>query len=138
MPRHSDIAAGLDRLQRTAIEAARRGLQTGAAELTGAMQATTAHGDDTGATRASYVAYEESQGGAFGTALSAASALNPGHTASESVGGGGEDVIAVVATSATDYQRDLETGDLATIGPLFDQYAGKIATAAFDAVKNAL
>lgn len=137
MPSRNNIPAGLVRLDRTIRAALASGLQTGAAKMTAALHATTAHGDVTGATRASYIAYEGSDGQAFDGALAAASAANPAHTEQNSIGVRAN-ALVVVATSATDYQVYLERGANAAIGPVFAAGAPALAQAAFDAVRKVL
>lgn len=80
--------------------------------LTAQLQATDAHGDITGATRASYRVYVVSEtddgSNAAAEGLAAAEALNPGHGAIVRQGEIGDDVL-VVATGFTDYLEILVT-----------------------------
>jgi hypothetical protein len=125
----SDVIARLDALEeRWAAPRIVAGLGGVAQDAEASMEATTAHGDVTGATRAGYRAYvvtpDDSGLAVIGGALAAVESRNPGHGA---LGGGtlaGQ--YGVVYTCPTDYQEKLETenaGQRAVLGPTLLQYA---------------
>lgn len=130
----SELLAGLDALLLHIPQQAEQGLATAAAEAEAAMQATTAHGDITGATRASYRAIVI--GGGHTGAAEAESGLEAAIQAiaqSEVDHGGrpasqdsgivlGPDERGVILTSFTDYQDDLEQSDKAVLTPTLQEY----------------
>lgn len=127
----SELLAGLDRLMIAIPTRAEAGLQESADIMQDAMQDTSAHGDVTGATRASYRAFVI--GGAHtgasesASGLAAALANNPAHALSQDSGVAlGADQRGILLTSYTDYQEKLETenaGEKAVIGPTLQQFA---------------
>jgi hypothetical protein len=92
-------------------EAAARALDTLAPAITRELQATTAHGDDTGAARASYGARRVGMGatgaGELAQQVAAGEALNPGKTGTGSVEVAGE--LGMIVDSPMTYQAYLET-----------------------------
>ncbi len=123
----SELLLGLDAFKETQIEGIKRGAKDVAQLATDDMRDTSAHGDITGATRASYVAYAVGFGlddNAALDSLDAVGALNPGHSARDSVFIGASE-IAVIFMSGTDYQYKLETergGQKAVLTPTFLAY----------------
>lgn len=101
---------GLNTLRDRAVAGAEAGMAAIAPTIEQRMSSTQVHGDDTGATRAAYVAYASGpnrDGSAAATAAAAAAnARNPDHGLAEDVGDTGGDVV-LIATSATDYSRYL-------------------------------
>ena len=133
---------GLKRLKQRALDGAASGLETGAGRAESAMKGTTAHGDDTGATRAGYSARVVGNGrtGAseHAAALAAAEALNPGKTATASVS---IDGIGVILDSPTTYQVHLErerAGQHAVLGPTLQGNALQFTAAAAEGSRKAL
>jgi hypothetical protein len=117
------------------LDGAANGLDAYSATITDRMRATNAHGDVSGATRASYTARRVGRGetgaAAFAQAQAAAEAKNPGKTESGSVAVGGE--LGVILDSPTTYQVDLETehaGLHAVLGPTLQAEANAITAAA--------
>ena len=121
--------------------AAGAALTAATARLEAELQATDAHGDVTGATRASYRVYVVSETDDGSTAAAdgaaAAEALNPGRSVIVRQGEIGDDVV-VVATGFTDYldliatesggAKDAVTALLPAAGPSLAQtVAGAIA-----------
>jgi hypothetical protein len=124
----SEVLDRLDAYEQWAMQRAARGLTAVAGEAEQAMQATLAHGDVTGATRAGYRAYVVSPGQSGAAEIAAAvsdvEAKNPGHAATSS-GRLGEASLGVVFTCPTDYQQNLEeeeAGKKAVLGPTWDAY----------------
>lgn len=125
------LFAGLTGLLQHIDQGADVGLSAGAAVMQDDMQATTAHGDQSGATRASYTAYvigPDQDGSAEASAgYSAAAAALTGFTGHEGKplreDSGitlGEGERGIILTAFTDYQDKLEidnAGEKATIGP---------------------
>ena len=137
-----DLIRNLDRMRDTALEGAAGGLDQASGDITRDMQQTRAHGDVTGATRASYSARRVGQGQTGATAhaasVAAAASLNPGHVASAAVSVAG---IGVIIDSATDYQEDLETenaGEKAVLGPTLTAEHLELTAAAAAGSKKAL
>lgn len=138
------IQANLDRLlgeQGRIEQALIAGLDMGAAEMQAAAKATTAYHDQTGAKRASTVAYVGGQGvesgGQAGDAIGAARERNPSHVHVEGIADGGRDMVHVVLTDFMDYSAPLETdlgGDRASLGPTFERHAPAVAQAGWQAV----
>jgi len=122
----SDLLAGLDRYEEDSKIKIVRGAKDVCRLATDDMRATDAHGDITGATRASYVAFPVGLGADGHEALDsldAVGALNPGHSAHdhESI----SEKFAVIFMSGTDYQYKLETengGKKAVLTPTFLAY----------------
>lgn len=125
----------LEQLRDIGPRGALEGLQQKAAEITEVMQQTHAHGDITGATRASYFAAAVGLGQDSAAAASASRAavelLNPGHSGAGSAQIEG---VGMVISSGTDYQPDLETEDAgakAVLAPTLQaQYQSNTASAA--------
>lgn len=94
------------------VPAATSALASAAPDLEDQLRATDAHGDITGATRASYRVYvvtpEDDGSAAAGDGRAAAEGLNPGHGTIVRHDGLGDDV-GLVATGFTDYLDDLAT-----------------------------
>jgi hypothetical protein len=102
----SKAIKGLRTLRRLAVEGAEEGLQSLVEPTKARLEATSRHGDATGATRAGYTAYVSGPtldgSGAVAQAAGQADAQNPGRGLAESIGDTG-DAVVFVATSATDY-----------------------------------
>lgn len=138
------LVANLDQLERRVIAGALAGLQAEANTISDDMQATSAHGDITGATRANYAAIPV--GGGADSAATVASmvavveALNPGQSSTDPVTLP-DDALGVLITSATAYQWELETenaGRKAVLGPTLDEYREALTAAAARGIRRAL
>lgn len=116
------------------------GLRQAAADAQAAMQQTSAHGDQTGATRAGYRAYvvggtllnEAAAVAALNSAVAAVEVRNPGHSAT-SEGTIGAESWGVVLTCPTDYQEKLEVenaGEKAVLAPTFAAYVDEFTARA--------
>lgn len=134
---------GLTRLKRASLEGAAQGVDGACTALTADLRASAPHGDDTGATQASYnvrrVGMGEYGDGAFAAAQAAVEQLNPGHSASAPVSISGP--LGAIADSGTDYQIYLETenaGTYATLGPFVPTMARTLTQAAADGSKRGL
>ncbi len=103
---------GLQRMKNRALDGAAAGLDTIAPTLTDELRASAPHGNDTGATAASYnvrrVGRGETGAGAFQKGQAAVESLNPGRSASAPVTIDGE--LGVIIDSGTNYQKHLEQG----------------------------
>ncbi len=125
------LYTGIDRLLARIIPAAEDGLAEAAALMQDDMQATSAHGDMSGATRASYRAFviggsHTGQAEAASGYAAAQQALTGfrGHAGNaQSLDSGitlGDDERGILLTSYTSYQHVLETaraGEKAVLGP---------------------
>lgn len=138
----ADLIRNLDRFRDLALDGAAAGLDQETPRITESMQQTTAHGDQTGATRASYSARRVGRGetgaSAHAAGVAAVEELNPGHAASASVSVAG---MGVIIDSATDYQEQLETestGDKAVLGPTIGAEAANLTAAAAAGSRRAL
>lgn len=136
---------GLDQFDHLAIEGAVEGLRVGAQDLQDDLRATGAYTNQTGATRAGTVAYVIGPGydgsDLLEQAASEAEALNPGHSQATAAGDVPDDSIAVIATSATDYAKDVETakaGERAFLGPGMLQHGQRLTQAAADGIRRRL
>jgi hypothetical protein len=118
---------GLNRYLAEVEQRTERTLTAQAQRIEALLKSTTAHGDVTGATRASYTtsviggssAAQAQASAAFGRAVAVVEQLNPG-TSDTAQGSIGDDSIGLVLYAPTDYQIDLETeraGQKATLGP---------------------
>ncbi len=131
------LLTGLDRLLQAIDQATDDGLADGADLMQADLQATRAHGDQSGATRASYRAYPIGPGH-DGSAESTSGYAAAADDLSGFTGHGGQalrqdsgvvlgaDQKGIILTSFTDYQDKLETenaGDKATLGPTLQQDA---------------
>lgn len=119
-----NILRAFEKLEQDIEEAIADELTIQCDDVTEQLQATKAHGDVTGATRASYYALtataDDDGGDISGPARAAANEKNPGHASSETIPSPGPDAIKVVITSGTDYQNKLEeenAGKKAVVGP---------------------
>lgn len=136
------VFAGLDALKENSLLGGARGLDDLAVSITSDMKATTAHGDITGATRASYVAYRVGLGKDGTPALDsvdAVGALNPGHAALGTAHIDG--ALGLIIMSGTDYQVKLETeqaGLKAVLTPTFLAYYLAITQAFAQGAKDNL
>lgn len=143
----TNLIAGLDRLLATIAERTERGLAKQASVAQGEMQATSAHGDITGATRDSYRAFvvggtqtgaSESASGyaAAQAAIAGAIVSHGGHALSQDSGVSlTQDQRGVLLTSYTDYQDKLETenaGQKAVLAPTLQQNASLFTKAVAD------
>lgn len=136
-----ELYAGLGRLLPHIDAQAEAGLATIAPVVQSSMQGTTAHGDITGATRASYRAIviggshtgqAEAESGL--EAAIAAIAVSPvdhgGRPAMQDSGVTlGPDDRGLLLTSFTDYQDDLEQSAKAVLGPTLQEYLYQITQA---------
>jgi hypothetical protein len=130
-----ELIARADAYEAYVLAQVQRSAAAGASEAEAAMQATLAHGDVTGATRAGYRAYVvgPGQSGAaeLAGAVDAVEAKNPGHSATSHGHLTGD--VGVIFTCPTDYQRDLEeeeAGKKAVLGPTFDAYRDELTARA--------
>lgn len=127
----SALLAALDALPAHMAAQAEKGLEKQSAIAEAEMQATNAHGDVTGATRASYRAFviggTHTGSAEAASGYSAAQAANPAGALSQSSGVSlGPEGRGVILTSFTDYQDKLETenaGQKAVLGPTLQQNA---------------
>jgi hypothetical protein len=148
----SSLIAGLDKMLERIFGGVEDGLQFGAAVAEADMQTTNAHGDMSGATRASYRAFiiggkftgsAESASG-YADAVSALTGFtgHEGKPLSEDSGVVlGADERGVLLTSYTDYQKALETergGQKAVLGPVLQQNAQQMTEFAADGAKHRL
>lgn len=132
------MITALDRYVAEQEQAAREGLEAGAAAMTQSLKFTQAHGDQTGATRAGYVAYVAGDDEAFDAAYEAADALNPEHSFEGEIASAPDGVLRVIATSPTDYQKRLEKDDggaKATLGPTMDGEGRDLYLSALESLK---
>lgn len=114
-----------------------RGLVSAAPDAEATLRQTKAHGNVTGAARASYRAYVVGEGApdesaTVSAALAAVNAKNPGAEAlSDYTLPAGH--LGVVLTGFTDYLTDLQTdnaGQKAALKPTLDAFAGRFVEAA--------
>ena|SRR5689334_5686247 len=139
----ADIYAGMERLERQIREAGRRGLHDSIPLLESDAKASGAYNDQTGATRASTVAFivTEGDGGSdrAEAALAAGEALNPGHgTAEEITLDNLAETDYAILTAMMDYDKFLEiknAGAHAVIEPAMTQQAGQVAARVFAAIR---
>jgi hypothetical protein len=134
---------GLDRMRSRALDGASLGIDTITPALTDELRASAPHGDDTGATAASYnvrrVGRGESGQAAFQAAQAAAESRNPGHSASSPLTLGAP--LGAIADSGTDYQSLLEearAGENATLTPFVATMGTRLTRAAAAGSKRAL
>jgi len=142
----SDIAgliAGLTTFRNKAFDGAAQGLDGECEPLVDELRATTAHGDQTGATRAAYAVYRVGRGedgsAALGASVSAGEAMNPGQTSTAAVAIAGE--LGVIISDPMSYGPDRETrnaGEKASIGPLIGIAAPLLTAAAAEGSRKAL
>ena len=145
----SALLKGLERIAQAHGQAITRGLRDGAAQAEAILVNTHAHGDITGATRASYqvVADVDAVSAASSGLAAAEAALN---AAGKEYHGGGalrqtvytlkQDERGVVYRSFTDYQDKLETdngGQKAALGPTLEETAGTITAHVASELKDA-
>lgn len=135
---------GLQQVRRLAIQGAEEGLAGAAPAIQGRMESTTAHGDDTGATRSGYVAYVVGPSldgsGAVGVAAGRVEDLNPNRSHVENVGDAGGDVV-LIATTPTDYAWDLISragGKFDAIGPAVVGEAGMLHAVVVNGIRRRL
>lgn len=138
----STMLEGLTRLLSRAREAVSEGLHVAAPRVEGDLQATDAHGDQSGATRASYTAYvigpnDTGSAEAANGYAAAVGALEgfTGHSGKPLSEDSGielqEGEHGILLTSFTDYQDKLETsnaGERATLGPILTHSANEITS----------
>lgn len=146
-----DLLARLDELMRRIPQGAEDGLAAFAPSAQAQLQATTAHGDVTGATRASYRVFLV--GGVHTGAAEAASGYEAAKAQIEAYpkrAGGealsqavdvalGPDERGLIYTAYTDYQDKLETenaGQKATLGPTLQATAQDATRAAADGIRR--
>jgi len=140
----SSALKGLKRLQRLAVEGAEEGLAGAVKGVEDRMKATSVHGDDTGATRAAYVAYVSGPtldgSGVVEQAAGRANDLNPGRGLAEPIGTAGGDIV-VIATAATDYEHILVSvrgGKMDAITPAIVGEQGALLEAAAAGIRRKL
>lgn len=138
-----NLIAGLKRFRDVALDGAARGLDGECPAIRDELQQTTAHGDQTGATRAAYAAWRVGRGADGGAALAASvsegEALNPGQTETSAVAVDAE--LGVIISDPMRYGPDRETrnaGEKASIGPLIGIIGGPLTAAAAEGSRKAL
>lgn len=138
----SRAIASLRQLETEARAGAIVGLTALADDLTQELAATRAHGDVSGATRASYrvyVVHENDDGSAAAAAAAGeADALNPGHGEVGRHGSINDDVL-LVASVFTDYAKYLATnngGAYDAVSPFIARYGPQIAAEAAQGIKR--
>lgn len=121
----TNVLARLDAMEVHIAETAQRGLAAAGNEAQQVMEANTAHGNITYATRTSYTAYVVGYGKdgqqAIDNAIASVESHNPGHSETEPVEMA-ETAVGLILTDPTNYQRYLETnnaGEKAVITPTF-------------------
>src|SRR5262245_404681 len=143
----SDVFAGLDRIERLAVQGAAAGLDTEASQTQGELltRAQAVIRGVTGATFAGIAVYVVGAGvtssGIVQAAIGGVTDHNPDHVEVNTIDAGGPDELAVVATDFTDYQRKLEedeAGRRAFIAPGVDGKALAFAAAAAEGVRGVL
>jgi hypothetical protein len=144
------LYTGVDAMLRTLLGGVEDGLQSGARVPEGMMQSSPAHGDQTGATHASYdvaliggthtgaseaaEAYSEAQ-----QAIARAIVSHGGKALSEDSGIVlGPTERGLIYRSFTDYQHELEQSPKAVIGPTLQQTARLMTEFAANGSKDAL
>lgn len=139
------ILAGLEQLGRDIEAAAVRGLANGAAEIQATARASAAYTNDSGATRASTVAFVVVGGGADGTVVDAALAEaeqnRPGSGQAVELSFVDRDNPRVVVTAMTNYVEPLVVkyaGQNDFLGPTMDSDAPRLMDAAFAAIEQEL
>jgi len=137
------LIRNLDRFRQTARDGAAAGLDVECPFIRAELQATSAHGDVTGATRAGYDARRVGRGedgsSSRQSAVSAAESLNPGATASAPVTIDAE--LGVIIDDQMEYGPDRETrnaGEKASIGPIVGTAAIGLTQAAAAGSRKAL
>ncbi len=137
------IFQGLDALEQRIEQAAIRGLERGAEQLEAQAKATDAYNDQTGATRASTVAFVAHRGDDGSTDVNAARAAGDAHnpekgiTVSFSYMPAEAENPHVILTAMMRYDIHLETaraGQNAFIGPTLVANSPMVADAAFAAI----
>jgi len=143
----SQIRAGLERFLQAQLQGIEEGLAQASPVVTDAMQTSPAHGDQSGASHASYRAYviggthDGSSEAASGyAAAQSALAGFTGHTGQPLRQDSGvvlsEGERGVILTSFTDYQDKLEQSDKAVIGPALQQYHDFFTKSAADGARS--
>lgn len=137
------LIRGLDRFAKLALDGAAHGLDTECALIRDELQATGAHGDQTGATRAGYDARRVGRGedgsASHARAVAAAESLNPGQTASSAVTI--DAGLGAIIDDQMAYGPDRETrnaGEKASIGPLVGVFGRSLTAAAAEGSRRAL
>jgi hypothetical protein len=140
----SRAMASLRRLRAEAEAGAIAGLTAAAPAYEQELAGTRVHGDETGATRASYRVYVVHEGddgsNAATDGAAAADSLNPGHGVRGRHGSIGEDVL-LVASVFTDYAEHLATdegGAKDAVSPFIARYGPQIAQDAATGIKRRL
>jgi hypothetical protein len=130
--------------ERLIIQGAVFGLTAGAAELQAADRATSAYVGVTGATRAASVCFVAGEGvessGIFAAAVAEVESHNPAHVEVNSVPIG-DDELAVILTTPTDYAIHLErnyAGARAHLGPTMDAHAPSLTQHAAEGIAGVL
>ena len=138
-----NLRAGLTRFHDAALDGARDGMRDVAPDLRADLQATKAHGDVTGATRASYgvrvLGRGETGAAAFADEVAAAAALNPDEVATASVTITTD--LGAVWDDKMAYAEDRETaraGEKATLGPSTAPFGSALTAAAARGSRRAL
>lgn len=138
-----ELIAGLERMRRVGLQGFAAGLDVECSLLQDELRQTTAHGDQTGATRAAYGVWRVGLGKTGSAELSASIAagesLNPGQTGTSTVSIQGE--LGVVFSDPMIYGPDRETaraGEKATIGPIVASSGSGLTQAGAAGMKQAL
>lgn len=151
------LLTGLDAFLARIEAGADNGLETGASLMQEALETTGAHGDITGATRASYRAY------VIGPNRDGSAEAQSGYDAAQEhissyskhglSGHGGQalkqdsgvilksDERGIIETAFTDYQDKLEidnAGDKATLGPTLQAFAQTVTALVANGIRNEL
>ena len=128
------LLKGLDALRSRIPAGIVESLAAEAGRITDTMRETKAHGDQTGATRHSYVAFAVGAGrdgsAEMASSVAAVQEFNPAHVGTGAVEVAG---VGVVITSATDYQDKLETengAEKAVLAPTLQQESPALTAAA--------
>lgn len=137
------LVRGIDRVHDRTLQGFRTGFKEASRLATLEMRGTTRHGDQTGATRASYVAFVVGQFDSgrreAQSSYAEVESRNPGRAGRSSITI--IEPLAIVFMSGTDYQRELETqgsGRSAVIGPVVQRYASIAMRLGAEGAKRAL
>ncbi len=140
------LYAGLDKMLAQVFAGVEAGLADGATVIEADLQATTAHGDVTGATRASYRAFviggTHDGSAEASSGYQAAQSANPRGALKQDSGVVlGSDERGLLLTAYTNYQEFLETkyaGAHAALGPSLQAHAQTVTKLAAEGSRKAL
>lgn len=139
----ASLVAALKPFREKALDGAATGLDTACGPIADTLHHTSAHGDQSGATRAAYGVWRVGRGengaGALAASVSAGEGHNPGATATSGVTIAGE--LGVIISDPMEYAPERETanaGDKATIGPAIGPAGPALTAAAAQGSKKAL